>query len=228
VEREAKLFISPEPGIPSELKNSKKLATNSDNAVWSFLSPARAAAFIELLGKADEKEKLGALASLLNFGLDWQIAEEYICQGLLVSHEEPSWEWFPDPGKDKLDANTLLQEPPAWFRRLSRVESFSGPMLWRDVQTLQEDVLHRSLGWQMPVGEYFSFNTAEKTVTLWQVSSKDPEDHAFKAEQCRHWRLALRMPADWTLVIVYFLDKTKTNHPKVFSYHFRASFIPSS
>jgi len=78
---------------------------------------------------------------------------------------------------------------------------------------LDETKLYRSTGWQMIVGEFFSFSVANKVVFLYQVSSKLPKAHPFKLGQCALWRKALNMPAEWTLAIVYFVDQARNQLP---------------
>ena len=109
----------------------------------------------------------------------------------------------------------MLKASPAGFRRPKGMELFDGRVFRRSIQTLDDTKLYRSTGWQMMVGEYFSFSKDDKVVFLYQVSTKLPKDHAFKLEQCKTWRKALQLPHDWVLTIVYFLDKAKQQKPTV-------------
>lgn len=215
----AKLFICPEPGTTGALKYPSKLAAHISNVQWRFLSPSRAHHFSELVSKSNMTDVSAAVNSLKQFGLEWQVQEEFVCDSLLANEEEKKteldWEWYSDPGAVKLDASSMLSNPPAGFQRLKHVEFFEGKVFRRDIKTLQESTLYRSSGWQMVVCEYFSFSAANKIVFLYQVSSKLPAAHAFTEKQCDTWRKALELPDDWTLSIVYFLDKSKKQLPKV-------------
>jgi len=181
-------------------------------AKWKFLSPSRAKAFFELVHGTDDSTVSSAVKTLNQFGLQWQVAEEYVCESLLK--EQKSWEWYPDPGNVKLSKATMLKSLPPGFKSLSGVELFEGQFLRRNVLSLDPSKLYRSTGWQMVVGEYFSFSPVEKIVFLYQVSSEKPRDHGFKSTQCVAWRKALQMPPDWTLAIVYFLDQSRAQQPK--------------
>jgi hypothetical protein len=122
---------------------------------------------------------------------------------------------FPDPGSSKLQFDSMLKASPDGFRCPKGVELFDGRVFKRDIQTLDDTKLYRSTGWQMVIGEYFSFSKHDKVVFLYQVSTKLPKEHAFKREQCTTWRKALQLPHDWVLTIVYFLDKAKKSRPTV-------------
>jgi len=198
----AKLFMSPEPTDDK---------VSAGEVSWKFLSPARAQAFFELVRGKDDSTVSSAVKTLDQFGLQWQVAEEFVCESLLK--EQKSWEWYPDPGSAKLSTATMLSTVPPGFKSLSGVELFQGHFLWRNVLSLDPTKLYRSTGWQMVVGEYFSFSPVEKIVFLYQVSSEKPKDHSFKSTQCVSWRKALQMPPDWTLAIVYFLDQSHAQLP---------------
>jgi len=203
VNTNARLFISPSPGATAEV---------IAGLPWEFLSLERAHAYYRLLEVGSQSLISEGVIALRNFGIGWQVAEAYICESL-VSNAHEGWEWYPDPGLETLDSSTLLAVPPAGFKTLSGVTLFDGPILWRNVETLDASRLFRSTGWQMLLCECFSLDKGSKTVFLYQVSSQKPRDHSFKTSQCALWRKALQMPAEWGLTIVYFLNQAQRQRP---------------
>lgn len=184
---------------------------------WKFLSPLRTSAFIKLLrpvAAAGTKDDISAaLRSLEQYGLEWQVAEQFVCDSLLDQNEQKTWEWYPDLGSASLDPATMMTAPPPGIKPLVGVSYFHDQHdfhFQRDVTSLNPTRLYRS----MVLGEFFSFDITEKVLFMYQVSSKRPKDHAFHSEQCAEWRNALKMPSDWTFAIVYFLDNAHDSCPK--------------
>ena len=94
VGRSAKLFMCPEPGTEGQLKFPALQPAHLDNFQWAFLCPERANCFNELLRACNERHDVdAAVRSLHQFGLEWQVQEEYVCQSLLGEEKDLDWEW---------------------------------------------------------------------------------------------------------------------------------------
>lgn len=211
VDSNAKYFIAPEPDITSEL------------ASWKFLCRGRQDAFWRL----SQKNSAEARKAITNFKLEWAFAEKFI-RSALCNGETHGWEWYRDPGADPLDFTTKMPSPPAGFKKLRGESYFHGQLFKARVEHVDSTRLYTSTGDQMIMSDCLSLSRAEKTVFLYQVSSRLPSDHPFKISQCREWREALNMPPEWTLAIVYILDKSQEQHPSgmIFDNRIHISDLP--
>jgi len=94
---------------------------------WQFLCPSRAAAYLRLAESQGCNERL---YTLLQYGLDVQVLEQFLCEGLLSAHKQGViWGWYPFR-KGSRDPSTKLASPPLGLKPLSASELFEGQFLW--------------------------------------------------------------------------------------------------
>jgi len=199
----ANFFISTEPQTGHE-------------TAWQFLCPSRAAAYLRLVEsrrvgeqwslEADSPFLSNIESSLYDYGLRWQIYEQFLCEGLLAERKI-EWHWYPDFGTEPWDPSTKLASPPLGFKPLSASELFEGQFLWRNVVTLDTNKLYRSTC-REGLYRFFSFDPLHKVVFLYRVSQRKwhEKKELFQISHFAMWRNALQLPDDWTLTTVYFED----------------------
>lgn len=122
------------------------------------------------------------------------------------------WEYFKDPGPNKLTKEHTIAKPE-WIPRASHEVNFTGRYMSADVSKCVESALYTSTGYQMVGGEFFSFSKKTKTAVCYQVSDRPPQNHPFKRKQLLEMRKQLQLDKHgYKLVIAYVLDASG-RHP---------------